>query len=92
MTDVLQPSDVALAEEGAGRFRIRAWWIVGIVGIILLQVLVTSPTFPALWDTYISEPVDQFSAWLRENRQLHPAFTGFFHPLLRCGRLGSQDG
>ena len=40
-----------------------------------------SPTVPALWDTYISGPVDQFSAWLRENRQLHPVFTGFFIPV-----------
>ena len=52
-----------------------------IVGILLLQVLVTSPTVPALWDTYFSGPVDQFSTWLRENRQIHPIFTGFFIPL-----------
>jgi glycine betaine/proline transport system permease protein len=81
MTDILQPADVALVDDGAGRFRIRGWWIVVIVGIILLQILVTSPTVPALWDTYISGPVDQFSAWLRENRQLHPVFTGFFIPV-----------
>ncbi|HEU5113012.1 MAG TPA: ABC transporter permease subunit, partial [Acidimicrobiia bacterium] len=81
MTDVLQPTDVALADERAGRFRIRGWWIAVIVGIIALQILVTSPTVPALWDTYISGPVDQFSAWLRENRQIHPVFTGFFIPL-----------
>ena len=81
MTDVLQPADVALADERAGRFRIRAWWIFVVVGIILLQVLVTSPTVPALWDTYFSGPVDQFSTWLRENRQIHPVFTGFFIPL-----------
>jgi glycine betaine/proline transport system permease protein len=81
MTDVLQPGDVALADEGARRFRLRGWWIVAIAGVILLQVLVTSPTVPALWDTFVSGPVDQFSAWLRENRQIHPVFTGFFIPL-----------
>ena len=81
MTDVLQPADVALADEGARRFRIRWWWIAVIAGIILLQVLVTSPTVPALWDTFFSDPVDRFSGWLRENRQIHPVFTGFFIPL-----------
>jgi len=81
MTDVLQPADLALADEGGRRFSIRWWWIAVIAGIIVLQVLVTSPTVPALWDTYISGPVDQFSAWLRENRQIHPVFTGFFIPL-----------
>ncbi len=81
MTDVLQPTEVALADEGRRRFSIRWWWIAVVAGILVLQVVVTSPTVPAFWDTFFSEPVDQFSAWLRENRQIHPVFTGFFIPL-----------
>jgi glycine betaine/proline transport system permease protein len=37
--------------------------------------------FPSLWDTLISDPIDQFASWTRANRQTHPLFTGFFIPL-----------
>jgi glycine betaine/proline transport system permease protein len=81
MTDVLQPTDVALTDEGSKRFKIRGWWLAVIAGIILLQILVQSSTVPPLWDTVFSEPVDQFSRWVRDNRQIHPLFTGFFIPM-----------
>ncbi len=84
MTGVLQPwksSEMIISDGRAGRFRIRPIWIGLIVGVILLQLFARSDSFPALWDTTASGPVDQFAAWARANRQIHPLFTGFFIPI-----------
>ena len=80
MTDVLQPTDVALVKEEARRSRFGWWWLALVAGVVLLQFLVTSTAVPPLWDTVISGPIDQFATWARENRQIHPIFTGFFIP------------
>lgn len=80
MTDVLQPTDVALVKEETRRSRFGWWWLALVAGVILLQFLVTSTAVPPLWDTVISGPIDQFATWARENRQIHPIFTGFFIP------------
>jgi glycine betaine/proline transport system permease protein len=80
MTDVLQPTDVALAREETRRSRIGWWWLALIGGVVLIQLLVNTTEAPALWDTVISGPVDRFATWARENRLAHPVFTGFFIP------------
>jgi glycine betaine/proline transport system permease protein len=80
MTDVLQPTDVAMAKEEARRSRIGWWWLVLIAGVVLIQFLVQATEAPAAWDTLVSGPVDQFADWARANRQIHPIFTGFFIP------------
>jgi glycine betaine/proline transport system permease protein len=80
MTDVLQPTDVALAKEDTRRARFGWWWLALIGGVLLVQFVVRSTEVPALWDTVISGPLDQFATWARENRQIHPIFTGFFIP------------
>jgi glycine betaine/proline transport system permease protein len=80
MTDVLQPTDVALATEDTRRSRIGWWWLALIAGVLLIQLLVRTTEVPALWDSVVSGPVDRFATWARENRQIHPIFTGFFIP------------
>jgi glycine betaine/proline transport system permease protein len=80
MTDVLQPTDVALAKEETRHSRFGWWWLALIAGVVLIQLLVRTTEAPALWDTVISGPVDRFADWARENRQIHPIFTGFFIP------------
>jgi glycine betaine/proline transport system permease protein len=80
MTDVLQPTDVALATEDTRRSRIGWWWLALIAGVLLIQLLVQTTEVPALWDSAVSGPVDRFATWARENRQIHPIFTGFFIP------------
>jgi glycine betaine/proline transport system permease protein len=80
MTDVLQPTDVALATEDTRRSRIGWWWLALIAGVLLIQLLVETTEVPALWDSVVSGPVDRFATWARENRQIHPIFTGFFIP------------
>ena len=37
MTDVLQPTDVALAREETRRSRIGWWWLALIGGVVLIQ-------------------------------------------------------
>jgi glycine betaine/proline transport system permease protein len=80
MTDVLQPTDVALATEERGRSRFGWWWLLVLAAVVGIQLLVRTTEAPALWDTVISGPVDHFANWARENRQIHPIFTGFFIP------------
>ena len=50
-------------------------------GAIGLQLLFAGRTFPAIWDTLISSPIDAFEGWARSNRLDHPLFTGFFQPI-----------
>jgi glycine betaine/proline transport system permease protein len=88
MTDVLQPTDVALATEDTRRSRIGWWWLALIAGVLLIQLLVRTTEVPALWDTLVSEPVDRFAVWARENRQIHPIFTGFFIPFAAAVEWG----
>jgi glycine betaine/proline transport system permease protein len=80
MTDVLQPTEVAMTQEGGRLSRIGWWWLALIAGVVLIQLLVRTTEVPPLWDTLISGPIDQFADWARENRQIHPIFTGFFIP------------
>jgi glycine betaine/proline transport system permease protein len=71
-----------IVEDGrSGRFRIGALWVGLIVGVIILQFLVRSEAFPALWDKVFSDPIDQFRGWTQANRQVHPLFTAFFTPI-----------
>ncbi len=58
-----------------------ASWLVLGVGAIGLQLLFAGRTFPAIWDTLISSPIDAFEGWARSNRLDHPLFTGFFQPI-----------
>lgn len=85
MTGILQPwksGEMILADGRTGWFRLRAPWLALMGGVVLLQVLfVRIETFPALWDTLISDPIDRFQAWARANRLIHPIFTGFFIPI-----------
>ncbi|MGI8517475.1 MAG: ABC transporter permease [Acidimicrobiia bacterium] len=78
MTEALE------APVGVGARRLDrtavSWLILG-TGVIGLQVLFAGRTFPAIWDTLISGPIDQFEAWGRANRLTHPLFTGFFQPV-----------
>ena len=63
---------------------IRRWapWGVLVVGVIALQLaLAGTATFPAVLDTFFSDPIDAMGAWLRDNRRSHPIMTGFFTPL-----------
>ncbi|MEX2622152.1 MAG: ABC transporter permease subunit [Acidimicrobiia bacterium] len=57
-----------------------SWLVLG-VGVIGLQLLFSGRAFPAIGDTVISGPIDQFEAWARANRQTHLIFTGFFQPV-----------
>jgi glycine betaine/proline transport system permease protein len=88
MTDVLQPTDVALATEDTRRSRVGWWWLALIAGVVLIQLLVRTAEAPAVWDTLVSGPVDQFATWARENRQVHPIFTGFFIPFSAAVQWG----
>jgi len=78
MTEALE------APVGVGARRLDraavSWLILG-AGVIGLQLLFAGRTFPAIWDTLISGPIDQFEAWGRSNRLTHPLFTGFFQPV-----------
>ncbi len=57
-------------------------WAVLVGGVVLLQVAFgSSATFPARFDTFISEPIDNLGEWIRVNRRSHPLFTAFFTPL-----------
>lgn len=38
-------------------------------------------TFPAVWDTVISDPLETLARWAQSNRRQHPLFTLFFVPL-----------
>jgi glycine betaine/proline transport system permease protein len=69
-----------LAKEETRHSRFGWWWLALIAGVVLIQLLVRTTEAPALWDTVISGPVDRFADWARENRQIHPIFTGFFIP------------
>jgi glycine betaine/proline transport system permease protein len=37
--------------------------------------------FPAVLDTFFSDPVDGIGTWIRENRRVHPIMTGLVTPL-----------
>ncbi|HSL25371.1 MAG TPA: ABC transporter permease subunit [Acidimicrobiia bacterium] len=85
MTGILQPwksSEMILVDGRTGWLRLQAKWLAFIAGAVVLQLLfLRVEAFPALWDTLISGPIDQFEAWVRANRLIHPLFTGFFIPL-----------
>lgn len=56
-------------------------WLGLVFGIVALQFIFSSAdSFPASFDTLISDPVDAFGAWIRSNRRTHPLFTSFFTP------------
>lgn len=76
-TDAPLPSGVATET-------LRRWvpLVVLIGGALVLQGLFSSSEgFPAALDTFISDPVDAFGVWIRENRRSHWLFTGFFTPI-----------
>lgn len=63
---------------------VRRWapWAVLVVGLVGLQMLFADVvTFPPALDTFFSDPIDAFGAWIRDNRRSHPIMTGFFTPL-----------
>lgn len=57
-----------------------SWLVLG-SGVIVLQLLFGGRTFPAIWDTLISAPIDELESWVLANRRSHPIFTGFFQPV-----------
>ncbi|HWL50662.1 MAG TPA: ABC transporter permease subunit [Acidimicrobiia bacterium] len=85
MTDTLQAPPapgVQVVDKEEGRRSRPLHWLILLVGVVALQLLFAADdVFPAAWDTLISDPVDRFQAWVRANRLIHPAFTGFFIPL-----------
>lgn len=49
-------------------------------GVALLQIF-GAKTFPAAWDTVISDPLEGLARWAQTNRRQHPLFTVVFVPL-----------
>jgi len=76
-------TSTARLEHVAGLERARqlAPWLLLAVGATFLQFAASGDSFPRLWDTLISDPVDAFQSWVRANRRDHFLFTGFFNPL-----------
>jgi glycine betaine/proline transport system permease protein len=57
-------------------------WFGFIAGAVLLQLAFAGTgAFPAVLDTFFSDPFDNLGTWIRENRRSHFLFTGFFAPL-----------
>jgi glycine betaine/proline transport system permease protein len=85
MTDTLQaPTTVQVLADHRSRLRSRSFigWLSLLGGVVGLQVaFARADAFPALWDTAISGPIDEFQAWARANRRTHPLFTNFFQPI-----------
>ncbi len=85
MTAEASPLGGPVAVESARRY---IAWIILIGGVVLLQAAFAgSAGFPATLDTFFSDPVDAFGAWMRSNRRSHPIMTGFFTPV-----TGAIDG
>ncbi len=79
MTAEAPPVATGISTAGLRRF---VPWLVLIGGVLALQGLFTSGDgFPAVLDTFISDPVDAMGDWIRSNRRSHPLFIGFFTPL-----------
>lgn len=79
MTAEAPPAGGLIAVGGLRRY---LPWLALIGGVILLQALFARAVdFPAALDTFFSDPVDAFGAWMRSNRRVHPIMTGFFTPL-----------
>ncbi|HUP15714.1 MAG TPA: ABC transporter permease subunit [Acidimicrobiia bacterium] len=85
MTDTLQaPTTVQVRADQRSRLRSRSFlgWLSLLGGVVALQVaFARADAFPAIWDTAISGPIDEFQAWARANRRTHPLFTNFFQPI-----------
>jgi glycine betaine/proline transport system permease protein len=57
-------------------------WLGFVAGVAILQLAFAGAgTFPAVLDTFFSDPFDNLGTWIRENRRSHILFTGFFAPL-----------
>lgn len=57
-------------------------WLLLIAGVVVIQIgFGSAETFPAIFDTLISDPVDAIGEWIRSNRRSHPIFTSFFTPV-----------
>jgi len=73
------PDVVAPVESGWKRLTPLAGLV---VGALALQVTFAgSRSFPSGLDTWVSGPIDEAGAWMRENRRSHPLFTGVFMPI-----------
>jgi glycine betaine/proline transport system permease protein len=83
VTDTLQaPTTVQVLSESRWRSRAMLGWGGLLVGLVALQVAFSRVEgFPAIWDTAISGPIDDFQTWARTNRLTHPLFTNFFQPI-----------
>jgi glycine betaine/proline transport system permease protein len=66
-------------EQRRRRKRIR--WLAVVAVMIVLQVAFAATTFPAVWDTLLSDPLDRMARWAQANRRTHPLFTLVFGPL-----------
>lgn len=81
MTVTAPPRPEAVESERGTKPR---WlvWLALVAGTAILQIaFATSETFPAAWETLLSDPLDSLARWARANRRTHPLFTGFFGPL-----------
>jgi glycine betaine/proline transport system permease protein len=85
VTDTIQaPTTVQVVTDQQTRWRSRSRlsWLSLLVGVFALQLAFNRvETFPAIWDTAISGPIDRFQTWARVNRLTHPLFTNFFQPI-----------
>lgn len=68
--------------ETAATLRRVAPWALLVAGAVILQTIFAgSERFPAVLDTFFSDPIDRFETWARANRRSHPLFTAFFTPI-----------
>lgn len=92
MTETVQAPPtpgVVVAAPGHRRWSIPLHWLVLLLGVVVLQVaFAAAEAFPAAWETLISDPVDRFQTWARDNRRGHWLFTGFFNPLSEAVEWG----
>ena len=76
-----EATSIARAAPLASMRRLAPWAVL-VGGVIALQVAFGSAEgFPAGLDTALSDPVDAFGDWIRNNRRSHALFTSFFTPL-----------
>jgi glycine betaine/proline transport system permease protein len=79
MATISPPVSVVL---GASTLRRALPWLGAIAVVGSLQVAFSgSAGFPAVLDTFFSQPFDDLGTWIRQNRRSHILFTAFFAPL-----------
>ena len=88
MTDTVSAPSLPLGVKAGVERRLVAWGSLA-VGVVALQVaFANAKTFPAVFDTTFSGPIDAFEAWARANRSSHPLFTAFLQPITAAVNWG----